>query len=505
MVARGKHVAGMLLCAMLVMSARPLLGADASVTYSDSPRDAVARPTDPGAVMPFDPEAHRLIELREMTIGAWVPDDPEVDLFEGEFKSGGDFGRLDLAVNGLVNPPGSADPLTFDPFAYGNHPIYGFVEIDMDHDVRTGGELDAPQYRYLGNIARFGGKVSREAFRDRVAVDESAFDDDILTPPLVERHGEEFHLALLGRVFALGEIDEIAGNGDAIFDEGETWHLKGPFFHRAHAYEAFSFVEGGRYPGEYAPNSDLQFQHDVEDDVTRVSLVFPLNNVGAGLMHGQLPQPPNHDPSDQASIREALLDLQDSALFLEQFPTGLPAEDIIIDWAGRDPDDHLDPTDWDITVLLGTSYTEPNPWGLYFVWTDVYPNVVRGDVDGSGERDHEDEELIEHFIEAEDASDGLLDETVEIRYFAEDFSVFDLNYDGVVDLADLLIVELDADGDGDDDDDVDLADFAVFQQCFSQMAVAFPECSAMALGGDDWIELDDFRLFVESLTGPDDD
>ncbi|UCE61800.1 MAG: hypothetical protein JSU63_08645, partial [Phycisphaerales bacterium] len=147
-------------------------------------------------------------------------------------------------------------------FRYGDHPVYGFVEIDMDADVWTGGELFAPEYRYLGNVVRFGGNVLHPEFLDRVALDGSAFDDDFLTPPFVERHGEEFHLALIGGQFGAGDIVEVAGDDDGIFEEGETWNIRGPFFHRAHGYELFSFVEGGRYPGEYAPDADLQFRHD---------------------------------------------------------------------------------------------------------------------------------------------------------------------------------------------------------------------------------------------------
>jgi len=468
---------------------------------NDRKTDALPRPTDPGAQTPFDLEEHRLIELRRITLGLWHPDDPAGDLFEGVFRGDAQFVRLDLMVDGLVNPPGSADPFAFDPFRYGPHPIYGFVEVDMDADVWTGGELDAPQYRYLGNVARFGGNVQRPAFWDRAAVDGSAFDGDFLTPPFVERHGEEFHLVLLGWQFDHTDISEVAGDGDGTFDEGETWNISGPFFHRAHGYEEFSSVEGGSQPGEYAPLCDLQFRHDLIEGVTFVSLVFPLTNVGAGLMREEDPEPLNRDPTDQASVLEALEDLQLSALFLEFFPTGRPEEDIIMGWAERDPADYLDPTEWSVTALLGTSYTQPHPAGVFFVWTDAYPNVIRGDVDGSGGWSGRDAELIAEHIESHDGADGIMDGEVKILDFATGFSIYDMNYDGVVD-------ELDAAwsgtrGDTDHDGDVDIADFASLQACFESGARAGqPFCTAIDLTDDDRVDLLDHGLFAGLLTGP---
>lgn len=472
----------------------------AETTLPDAVADAVPRPTDPGANEPFDPVAHRLIDLQKITIGRWAPEDPVSDLFTGEFSAGGGFLRLELAVEGLVNPPGNPDPFFFNPFRYGAHPVYGFVEIDMDNDVWTGGELHAPEYRYLGNVVRFGGNVLRPEFRDRVALDGAAFDDDFLTPPFVERHGEEFHLALLGWQFAPGDIQEMVGNGDGIFEAGETWNIRGPFFHRAHGFEEFSFVEGGMHAGEYAPESDLQFHHDANDDVTYLSLVFPLTNTGAGLMHDEPPEPANQDPTDHASVLEGLDDLQLSAFFLSIFPTGLPEEDIIIGWAERNPEDYLDPTSWSVTAILGTSYTQPDAAGVFYVWSDVYPNVVPGDVDGSGVWDGQDTQIIANYIAQNDRFDGVLDGQVTILSFAEDFSLYDVNHDGVVDHLDLI--PIDRDGDGDTDGDVDLADFAVLQRCFTEAGGGSLACVAMDISGDERVDLDDVGPFIGSLTGP---
>ncbi|MFQ5591564.1 MAG: hypothetical protein ACE5HE_10410 [Phycisphaerae bacterium] len=421
------------LCTAIATWGEPRSSTDGVTTIADPPSDAVVRRTDLGADGPVDPQLHALVDLQSITVGAWAPDDPAADLFSGVFDVDGQFVRLDLVVKGLINPPGSVDPFAFNPFRYGDHPIYGFVEIDMDAYVYTGGELVAPDYRYLGNVARWGGQPPREEFSDRIARGGEDFDGDFLTPPFIERHGEEFHLALLGGGFGLSDINELAGNGDLVFDSDETWQITGSFFHRAHGFEPFSLADGGSFPGEYAPESELQFRHDSLEDVTYLSLVFPLTNIGAGLMTGDPPEPLNADPSDQFSVLEALDDLQSSALFLNMYPSGLPEEDIILGWEDRDPNEHLNPAEWSMTALLGTSYTEPDAAGALYVWTDIMPDVAVGDYDGDGEYDDDDRASILQFIKEEDGSDGSVDGRVVIQGFAWDFSIYDTDYNGVVD------------------------------------------------------------------------
>ena len=225
-----------------------------------------------------------------------------------------------------------------------------------------------------------------------------------------------------------------------------------------------------------------------------------MTNVGAGLMRGEPPEPSNHNPMDHASVLEALEDLQVSASFVTMFPTGLPEEDIIIDWAERNPADHLDPAGWSMTVLLGTSHTQPDPAGVFFVWTDVYPNVVQGDVDGSGAWSEHDSQLIAEYIEQNDASDGYQDGAVTIWGFASDFRVYDINQDGVV--SDLDVARIFRDADSDRDGDVDLADIASFQRCFSRPGSVGMLCAPLDLTSDDRVDHDDLREFVDSLTGP---
>lgn len=64
-----------------------------------------------------------------------------------------------------------------------------------------------------------------------------------------------------------------------------------------------------------------------------------------------------------------------------------------------------------------------------------------------------------------------------------------------------VIVEPTVDGDGDDDGDADFADFAGLQRCFIATP-AGPECTPFDLTRDDAVDLDDYDLFSQILTGP---
>ncbi|MFQ5461517.1 MAG: IPTL-CTERM sorting domain-containing protein [Phycisphaerae bacterium] len=417
------------------------LGSGQQLVLIDPPCDARPTPTDPGADGLFNADLHRQPELLSIRTMAWSPDDPQDNPFIGSFDANGGFVRIDVRLLGLMNPPGSNDPLDFSPFAYGDNPVFGFLEFDMDRDNQTGGELDAPQFRYNSNIVRFGGVPSGSPFENRIALDETAFDGVFDTLPLVDQSGEEFHMALLGEVFSPSNITIIDGNADLIFEAGETWWIQAPWFHRAHGYEPFSVAKGGGVPGRYEPTSLLQFQHDLETDITSITLVFPLTNEAAGSLTGEPPEPLNHDPTDQASLLEAINDLVISALFLDMFPSGMPEEQIIIRWKNKDPLDSLDPSDWDVTALLGTSYDVPESPGPFFLWSDTYPNVMMGDMNGDELIGDLDENLVEAYVLANDAADGVVDGSVTVNGFASGFSVFDINYDGVVDGVDIDLAE----------------------------------------------------------------
>ena len=492
-----------LLALLSPMSAMALAGdlADPLRTLFDGFPDAAPRRTDSGSCA-LDLEVHRLPDVQFIRLSRWAPHDPPNDLFAGEHSNGGLFFRLELVLAGLVNPPGPARPDEFDPFLYGPHPVYGFVEVDVDDDVETGGELDAPEYRYLGNVARFGGKPADDACDGHVAEDDSAFDDDITTAPYVDRHGEEFHLALLGDQFGWSDVTLVQSGDDRIFSEGETWRIRAQWFHRAHGFERFSLAIGGAHPGEYSPTCTLEFRHDPVADQTHMTLVIPLTNLGAAKVEDVAPEPYDGDPSDQASVLEALYDLKDSAQFVDEFPTGLPDEAIITEWANKIPRLFLSPPRWRATALLGTSYTSPDADRQRFIWTDVYPDVIRGDVNGDGEADQNDRQLIANFIAVRDAEDGILDGRVAIEQFPQRFALCDVNHQGAVDDLDVALVSRPGDTDGDEDSD--LADFSLLQKCFSGWSTpyAVDMCGLVDFDADGDIDVGDVGRFVNGLDGP---
>jgi len=470
--------------------------------FADPPTDAVARRTDASASDSDLDVPYRLVDLLNIAVGYWDPDAPALDLFAGRFVNAGAFFRLDLRFRGVVNPPGSVDPFSFAPFRYGPRPVFGFVEIDMDEDIDTGGEMDAPQYRYLANVARFGGNVTLPGMRPRVALAGTAADDDPGTPPFVERSGEEFHLAFLGAEFPPQNVHFVVGDNDLHFEVGETWDITGTFFHRAHGYEPFSFAEGGSVPGEYMPRCTVRFDHNVQENVTRVSLVFPLTNLGAAMMRNRPVEANDQDPTNQASVLEALEDLTLSAKLLNQFPSDEPGAQMLSNWFDRDARRGLNVAAWRMTALLGTSYSLPDANAVRFVWTDVFPNVVRGDVDGSGRADLADATRVAAFIAESDDNDGLFDGRVRIPGFAANFSVADVNYDGFVDLEDIRLA--DRRGDDDDDGDIDLRDLARFQMCFGRDDAdnAAQGCQRMDFTGDGLVDLEDLNELRGRLHGP---
>jgi len=470
-------------------------GACTSTVHQDGVDDAVFRPTDIGLAGTYDPNHLGPIDLGTIRIGAWQPIDAAEDVFAGDFVTVGDFVRIDLTLRGLVNPPGPLGPTTFDPYRYGPKPLYGFIEIDMDRDADTGGEIHAPLFRYLGNVSRFGGLPAMPRFFGRVAKDSTAFIRSFEEPPYIERHGEEFHIAFLGNQIA--SIDVLDGNTNGRFDRGEDWLIWGKHFHRAHGYEPFSFADGGTVAGEYAPEHPMLFSHDEVADVTRVSIVFPLSQMGSALLYDEPPGPINTDPTDQASVFEGLMDLRNSAEFIAAFPTGLPEEDIISRWVDKNPSDFLDPRQWLVTAIVGTSYARPAMSRAYFVWTDVFPNPVLGDMDGSGFRGTHDAQLVADWILNHDLADGVRDQSAPVPLFAGYLSVFDVNQDGRIDGRDILL----SDGDADHDGDADLRDFAILQSCFENSSCS-QLCASNDFNRNDHIDEQDALLFRWTMGGP---
>ena len=471
--------------------------------YSDPSDDWLLRPMDPNGALPYDAETHHPADLLETSIGQWQPTNPMTDPFSGQHTASGKYFRLNLRFVGLVNPPGCTRPWNFVPFKYGAHPVYGFVELDVDVDEDTGGELDAPEYRYTANAVRFGGKPAIDALDRRFALSGADLDGDIETEPYVDRSGEEFHLAMLGSVFNNSDITVKVGDSDFLFESGETWWIKAPWLHRAHGYEPFSLATGGSPAGVYEPNCILAFSHDATENITQVSLVFPLTNEGSAEMRGEPVEPLNSDPSDQASVLEALDDLVLSAMFIAEFPTGLPEERIITDWENKTASDYLEPTAWRVTAILGTSYTASPPEAEYFVWTDISPGVVRGDITGDGEPNWHDTDGITAFISEHDLDDGQQDGQVVLFYYPVNFDVHDIDHSGVIDELDSALVSIPGNLDG--DTDVDLADFATLQTevTGSGTPYAWWESGLVDFDTDGDVDAQDMVRFFAHWSGPD--
>ncbi|MGB9626261.1 MAG: hypothetical protein ACPMAQ_15515, partial [Phycisphaerae bacterium] len=433
------------------------------------------------------------------------PTAPQADLFTGQWTANGDFFRLDLVFRGLVNPPGTlGHGYPYEPFRYGPNPVFGYVEIDMDGNAETGGELDTPNLRYLGNAARFGGLPWGSRYAGHAARDGSAFDGSYITPPFVERNGEEFHIAFYG-----WEIREILRSdpNDMIFDAGESWTLIGRLFHRAHGYERFSYACCTGVSGSYEPNVQIQFRHVVDVDQTTVSLVYPLTNAGSASMRGEAEvQPPDGDASNQNSVLEAMDDLVFSAVNAPLSWRNNPAFPLIAPWQSAQPGDFLDPTTWKVTALVATAYTVAGQDAM-FVWTDLAPDVVPGDFNGDGVVNADDLVAFDAFLAAADGcltldADGVVNGRVQLFDFARNFNVFDVNYDGVVDAADRPVLPALADLDG--DADVDLADFGLFQSCFNgpNRPARQSGCSRADFDADGDVDLADFGLFQGCFNGP---
>jgi len=475
---------------------------------SDPTGDAVVRRTDLGADDSVGgPTEHHRPDVIAVVLGNWQPFDPAADLYEGDWLSTGQFLRLDIRFDGLVNPPGTIglDGTPFDPFLYGPHPVFGFVEIDMDASVMTGGETWAPGDRYLGNVARFGGQPAGPRFADRTALSGA----DLLNPfgvaPFVQRSGEEFHVPFLGH--EITNIVVVEGNFNTVFEGGEVWLVSGTLFHLAHGYQEFLFQP----PASYEPTVELRWSHHPAQGYTEVTLVYPLTNeawiAASGVAQDVII---NHDPNGQNSVFEALNWLVFSAVHASAIQRSDPEWPIIADWEFKDPNACLDVMAWNVTTLGGMSYEVPADGGALYAWTDVVPDPVLGDVNGDGVADTADVGVIAAYIMQYDGditvdADASVNGAVSITDFGWNFSVFDANYDAIVDNADkyqvVILGDMDADFDVDLDDVDDLV-VAVIEQLSPSPALDWSLLLRRGdFTGDGLLDGRDISGFVRRLVG----
>jgi hypothetical protein len=502
-----------LLLLMLLFVAR--VDAVERIVWQDTHGDALPRRTDPGADGPIGLGLHELPELLSYSLGNWQPDDPQTDLFTGRWSVMGAFLRFEMVFDGVVNPPGPVgccgEP-SYDPFRYGPNPVSGYIEFDVDDDVDTGGELEAPQLRYLGNTSRFGGRPQLSSVLDRVAADAFAFDGNLGTSPFVERSGEDFHIALVGWEIQSAGIQR-SDLSDWTFGPGETWVVPGYLFQRAHGYRQYSSAccRAGAPVGSYEPLVKLEFAHSTISDRTTVSLVYPLTNAACAAMLGD-PQaePPDVYFTNQNGIEEALFELKISAICATPADRAEPEFALLAGWENKDPDDYLEPALWRVSVLVGGSYTEPQG-SSPFVWSDICPDVTVGDMNGDALVTAADVAAFDLFLAQHDGlagydADGAVNGVIEIVDFGPSFSLYDLNYDGLVDDGDRELIAggpLFARSDFDHDTDVDQSDFGHLQACLTgdNQGPTAPGCQNADVDHDGDVDESDAAILLGCMAG----
>ncbi len=392
--------------------------------------------------------------LAGMRVGPWSPTDAMLDLFDGCWDDAGNFVRIEILFDEFHNPPGPIGlvDFTYNPYQYGIDPVYGWFDIDIDANPQTGGDINTFANRYLGNVARFGGRPP-PPLACRTALNGDDNDNNPNTAPHVERSGEDFHIALFGGLTT--SIERRIGDNDNNFEPDESWVLTGRYLHRAHAYELFSSANGD---GTYEPLCQLEFRHFAVYNATRVTLVYPLNQEGSaeqlGIDANQIPTDSNAD--NENSLLEAMLDLCNVAAQIQPGSplVNNPHYEVIEPWRNADANTFLDPAAWQLTALIGTAYPQQDFFGALLAWTDAYPRPLLGDFTGDGNINITDVAFFNMRLGMLDGqfpfdNDNSVNGSVTIPNFGPNFDVLDLNYDGFIndDDRDLIIIPGDINAD----------------------------------------------------------
>ncbi len=435
-----------------------LASSDDCTVVVDSLGDAVVRRTDPGNDGAMHPDAV-LPDIVSMSVCAWESFDPVNNPYDGQVpdEDNAQLFRLDITFDGLINPAGRVLGANPDPFAFGPSPLIGFLDIDVD-DEDSGGELGtAAETRYLANISRFG-RHPDGSWGDRAAKNRDDIDNNFYTTPQYERTGADFALVLCG--CADPQVVSEGGNGDGIFDAGETWIVRARLFERSQGYAEASAAFGGSAPGLYDPLINVRYSHNILTDQTLVSVVWALDMAGAAQLTGQPEQAIDLNVSNHTSVIEALQDIIDGA---DIGGFSGPGWDLVEEWEGESAGDYLEPSEWRLTALFGAPYLDRAD-GLY-IWTDTAgDDEIFGDGDGDEFLTEMDEALLRATVysadgTAEDA-DGVLDGVWTIDNPGFNFSFFDLDGTMRVDTQD--IAGLRALGDFNWDGTVNSQDFIAY-------------------------------------------
>lgn len=406
--------------------------------WTDASGDASVRRIDPGNDAPLPP-AFSPIDLLSVRLRGWTSPTPASDPYNGsEVASMADLFRIDITLDGLVNPPGpvGSNGFNFEPQRHGDRPFFGFIDMDLDDDPDTGGELHPLSlYRYLANVGRFG-MVPVGPTADRIVRQAGDADDSFSSGPQFERTGAEFSMVFCGCEALTILIED--GDFDQYFDPGETWIVRGRMFERFQSFVDASGLFGGSDAGLFDPTVEVRFAHDLLWDKTTVTMVFPITMAGASLLTGEPEQPLDFSLLNHTALFEALDDL----ILSIPFAQGELLE-LVEGWSFAELSDYRKPQSWRVTALIGSATTQKQP-GPPFVWTDTGFGEVFGDLDGDGVATGFDARLIEQAIEC-DWNDGSDDGRVQLANFGPEFDLRDLNGDGVIGLIDRALLLCPAD------------------------------------------------------------
>jgi hypothetical protein len=471
--------------ACVLAAAAPGMARPGERVWTDPAGDAVIRRTNTGNNGPINP-AGTLPDLVRVSLASWEPLNPVADPYTGQvIPSGtGHIFRLQVVFKGLINPPGPLGIGTggeFDPYRFGPSPVYGFLEVDIDDDIDTGGVFDAAaRFRYLANVGRFG-RRPLGPIGTRVANSADDYDSNFYSDPQYERSGSDFDLVLCG----CGNVTVISegGNGNGLFDPGETWIVRGRFFQRAAGYECASGAFGGSALGRYDPLVNLRFSHDADANETTITLVYALDMTGAAMLTGQSQQPVNYNAGDHTSVLEGIQDVIDHAHTL-----GGPCFELAHRWDGRQASQYLRPDLWGVRALFGTTFSQQQD--ALYVWTDTGMNETPGDLNGDGTAGASDRALVQSAIAQMDGgprdADGTVNGSVQVVGPGPNFNIHDVTGDMFINSADVTFYCYpDCNGDG----QLTLSDFGCFQTKFG-LNDPYADCNR-----DGVVNLSDFGCF----------
>ncbi|MCA9305806.1 MAG: hypothetical protein KDA16_04705 [Phycisphaerales bacterium] len=467
-------------------------------TYFDLANDARVRRTDLGADGALGDGAV-LPDLISITSGGWSPASPATDPYTGVWveSEGADILRIDIVFEGLINPPGTLGlgPTLYDPFAFGPSPLYGSIEFDIDDENDTGGECSgAANFMYLASVGRLG-EVPGTSIEERMAREGEDLDSFFASEPQYERNGADYVLRFCGcaNVTVINDF----GDPDGVFGPDDSWIVQSRFFQRAGGFAEVSGAFGGSAFGLYDPQTNLRFSHSISTGQTTVTLVYPLTMHGAASLRGEPEQPADTNVANHTSVEEAMSDVIAGV----QFPIFDPCTNAIAaGWRNRQFEEYINPAQWRIRAVVGTAYESEDPGGALYIWTDAGFNQQFADFSSDRCVTPLDENLLLYEIAELDGTgsdaDGVVNGVVTLYLFGANFSVFDLNYDGLISPADAVLVEPILAGDVNSDCIVNVNDLNMVLSQWGNAVAPAGKCPD--LSGNGIIDVDDLNVVLSS-------